>query len=244
MHERDRAQVLSDPHVTSASPGTGSKGRARATVTRRLRTIAGSISTRSKRNSSSTPLPYTRSIMAVSGGSAGLRPDERRPPKAGERVEGERPNGPGPGSRAPPMASHRQSLARLLDLVNGGLLKMITWVPSLARVPGALLACTVARCTGPVAVREGARLPGVRGCGHDSRTRRLLRRLRRLRRSGAVPGLAHHGRPLPAGGRGRDGGPAVAAACQPEPYPGADRAADHVPGVGGRRFCAGRRVYR
>ena len=42
MHERDRAQVLSDLHVTSkASPGTGSKGRARATVTRRLRTIAG-----------------------------------------------------------------------------------------------------------------------------------------------------------------------------------------------------------
>jgi hypothetical protein len=149
----------------------------------------GSISTRSKRNSSSTPLPYTRSIMAVSGGSAGLRPDERRPPKAGEHVEGERPNGPGPGSRAPPMASHRQSLARLLNLVNGGLLKMITWVPSLARVPGALLACTVARCTGLAAVREGARLPGVRGCGHDSRTRRLLRRLRRLRLRRA--GLSH-----------------------------------------------------
>ena len=186
MHERDRAQVLSDLHVTSkASPGTGSKGRARATVTRRLRTIAGFYKyTVEEELLEHSPLPYTRSIMAVSGGSAGLRPDERRPPKAGEHVEGERPNGPGPGSRAPPMASHRQSLARLLNLVNGGLLKMITWVPSLARVPGALLACTVARCTGLAAVREGARLPGVRGCGHDSRTRRLLRRLRRA-------GLSH-----------------------------------------------------
>src|ERR1700722_11721780 len=42
MHERDAAQVLSDLHVTSrAWAGTGSKGRARAPVTRRLSNIAG-----------------------------------------------------------------------------------------------------------------------------------------------------------------------------------------------------------
>src|ERR1700722_14842901 len=42
MHERDAAQVLSDLHVTSrAWPGTGSKGRARATAPRRLCPIAG-----------------------------------------------------------------------------------------------------------------------------------------------------------------------------------------------------------
>ena len=36
-------------------------------------------------------VPCTRSIVAASGGSAGLRPDERRLP-AFERAEGERPN--------------------------------------------------------------------------------------------------------------------------------------------------------
>jgi hypothetical protein len=240
MHERDRAQVLSDLHVTSkASPGTGSKGRVRATVTRRLRTIAGFYKyTVEEELLEHSPLPSTRSIMAVSGGSAGLRPDERRPPKAGERVEGERPNGPGPGSRAPPMASHRQSLARLLDLVNGGLLKMITWVPSLARVPSALLACTVAQ-----AWWQFGRGRGCLGCGDAGTTsNKTPPAAAAAERSGSRSRTPR--RPLPAGGRGRDGGPAVAAACQPEPYPGADRAADHVPGVGGRRFCAGRRVYR
>jgi len=46
---------------------------------------------------------------------------------------------------------------------------------------------------------------------------------------GAVPGLAFHGGPLggplPPGWGGRDGGPVIAAACQPGPDAAADRAA-------------------
>jgi hypothetical protein len=42
---------------------------------------------------------------------------------------------------------------------------MITLVPSLARLHGALLACTVARCTGPAAVREGRGCLGCAGAG-------------------------------------------------------------------------------
>jgi hypothetical protein len=41
------------------------RGRARATVTRRLCTIAGSANTRSKKNSSSTHLPRTSAVRGV-----------------------------------------------------------------------------------------------------------------------------------------------------------------------------------
>ncbi len=140
--------------------------------------------------------------------------------------------------RAPPTASHRQPLARLLDLVSGGLLKMITWVPSLARLPGALLACPVARCTGPAAVRERARLPGVRGCGHDSRTGSLLRRLRRAglsRRSRPVRCRAGQMRGCDTGDQGWEAEREVAdggdSCDQPGPVAGGSPCQDHAIGA-------------
>ena len=206
----------------------------------------GSISTRSKRNSSSThPFP----ILARSWLSAevlpgcGLMSDGLRRRASASRASARTDLGPAPAratdgepSTVPGASSGPGQWRVIEDDYLGAFAGSGSWCAACVHGgtvhgPGGssgggrgCLGCGDAGTT----LEQDASCGGCGGCGGAEQFQVSHTTAARYRQAGAAGMADRPSRPH----------------ASPSPYPGADRAADYVPDVGGRRFCAGRRVYR